>query len=370
MQSSGRVGNLQLSALRETQALFDRSQLTPVSFSTHSDQASPVEGLNTGQFYDNTLSIGSAYPYGGAPSCLPVAGSPGISHAQTPVEGHLHAGHLDVMTTGYFWSNEQGLPTPVTEECAGLRASVSFPVGVMSPPTSDQSRLSTCSPTGFVGSRDDSMGGREGRMGCSPLDRIASTPANLEDRFDVILDACKAAGYQSIDSMATEYYTASFSPNSYLAATQSRSRSQDLPELLDNLYAASSACDHERQSSWAFNESERFREKILRLATNILIDEVGQMDRAQGQAARVAPTAAEENSCLVSPGGISTECQQHVKENVSSKTSRPLPTSWLTDRNLKVPETRSSLSQLLRHSGASQSRAPHPYMPTCGSPSF
>lgn len=264
VQLSGPVGNLQFS-------------------STHSDKASPVEGLNTGQFYDNTLSIGSSYPYGGAPSCLTVAGSPGISHAQSPVEGHLEAGHLDVMTTGYVSSNEQGLPTPATEEYAGLQAIVSFPVGIMSPPTSDPSRLSTCSPTGFILSRDDLMGGLDGGMGQSPVDRIASTPTNLEDRFDMILDACKAAGYHSIDSMATEYYTASFSPNSYLAATQSRSRSQELPELLDNLYAASSACGHERQNSWAFNESERFREKILRLATNILIDEVGQMDRAQDQ---------------------------------------------------------------------------------------
>lgn len=115
------------------------------------------------------------------------------------------------------------------------------------------------------------------------MHHLATTPSNLEDRFDMILDACKAAGYHSIDSMAAEYYTASFPPNSYLADTQSRSRSQNLPGLLDNLYAAASACGHDRQNPWAFNESEKFREKILRLATNILIDEVGQMDRTQVQ---------------------------------------------------------------------------------------
>lgn len=136
------------------------------------------------------------------------------------------------------------------------------------------------------------MGGRDGDMGQSPMDHLATTPANLEDRFEMILDACKAAGYHSIDSMATEYYTASFPPNSYLADAQSRSRSRDLPELLDNLYAASSASDHQRQNPWAFNESEKFREKILRLATNILIDEVGQVDRAQDQAAGLELPAA------------------------------------------------------------------------------
>lgn len=118
---------------------------------------------------------------------------------------------------------------------------------------------------------------------------------NLEDRFEMILDTCKAAGYHSIDSMAAGYYTASFSPNSYLAAAQSRSRSRDLPELLDNLYAASPGWDQETRNPHSFNESEKFREKILRLATSILIDEVGQIERAQDQAAGVAPPGAKES---------------------------------------------------------------------------
>lgn len=369
MQPSGPVSELQLSVLKGIQAPLDRYQLTLVSVSTHSDQASPVEGLNTGQFYDDTLSIGSAYRYEGAPSCLSIAGSPGILHAQTPIEGHPEAGHLDVITPSYSWSNEQGLPAPVTKEWAGLQALVSFPSGVMSPPTSDPSRLSTCSPTGFVGSRNHLMGGRDGGMGQSPMNHLATTPVNLEGRFEMILDACKAAGYPGVDSMAMDYYTASFPPNSYLAATQSRSRSQNLPELLENLYAASSACDHERRNPWVFNESERFRETVLRLATNILIDEVGQMDRAQDQAARVAPPAAE-NDCQVSPGGMSTECQERVKESVSSKRSRPFSTYGLTRLLHKVPETWSSLSQLPSHSGMPQSLAPQQYMPVCGNRSF
>lgn len=209
------------------------------------------------------------------------------------------------------------MPVSATEECAGPQAFVSFPVEDVSPSPSDPSALATCTPTGFVGSRDDETGERDDSMRRSSVDSIATTPASLEDRFEMILETCRAAGYHSIDSMATEYYTASFPRNSYLAATQSRSRSQDLPDLLDNLYAASTAWGQERQNSWAFGESERFREKILRLATSILIDKAGQMDRSQYQAAGVGPSVTEEGTAQVSYGGLTTECQQGVKENVS-----------------------------------------------------
>lgn len=313
------------------------------------------------------MNIGTAYLYGGTPSCLPVVGSPGVTNVQTPFKDRLEAENFDVETREYLWSNEQSLPTPATEECAGPQAFVSFPVGVVSSPTSDPATLSTHDPTGFVGSRDDTMGEHDGGMGRPSMGPIATTPASLEDRFEMILETCKAAGFHSVDSMATEYYTASFPHNSHLAATQSRSRSRDLPDLLDNLYAASSAWGQERQNPWAFNESERFREKILRLATNILIDEASQIERVHDQAAVVAPPVAEEGNDQVSPGGLSTNCQWCVKEEVSLKKMRLLSTYWLTNHDVKVPETRSSPSEFPGPFGVPESLVPHQYMPGCGS---
>lgn len=156
------------------------------------------------------------------------------------------------------------------------------------------------------------------------MNHIATIPATIEDRFEMILETCKAAGYHSIDSMAKEYYTASFSPNSHMAAMQSHSRSQDLPELLDNLYAASSAWKHERQTPWAFNESEKFREKMLKLATLILVDEASQMDGPRDQAAGVAHAAAQEADGQSSSDELSTDFRWRVKENVSPRRVRPL----------------------------------------------
>lgn len=294
-------GDLQSSALRKPQAPLGRDQLTHINHPTYPDQAIPVEGLKIGQFQGDTLNIGSTHPYEGATTCLTITSSPpGISHIHAPFEGRIEAGHVDVGTRGCLWSDEQALNTPVPEECAGSHAVVSFPIGAVSQPTCDLSTTSECTPTGLVGSGDDVMGGRDGGgVGRSPTDCITTTPANL--------DTCKAAGYHSIDSMATEYYTASFPPNSYLAATQSRSRNQNLPRLLDSIYASSSACNHEGKCDWASTESEKFREKLLALATHILIDEVVQMERAQDQAAGIAPAAAfAEDNGQVSPDEFAT----------------------------------------------------------------
>lgn len=316
------------------------------------------------------MDIGSAYPSEDLPPCLPVAGSPGIWHVQAPLECRLEAKHFDFETKDFLWSNEQSLPETAKEECTGLQAFVSFPVGGGSPSISDHSTLSTCTPTGIVDWRDDVIGEHNGGMGHSPMNRIATIPATLEDRFEMILESCKAAGYHSIDSMATEYYTASFPPNSHLAAIQNRSRSQGLSELLDNLYANFSAWNHERQSPWAFNESEKFRETILRLATNILIDEASQIERPQNQPAGVAQAAAEEANGQASSDGLSTDFRPRVKENVSSTRMRLLYICWLTNHNMKAPGTWSSLSELAGSSGAPQSMVPHNYMSACRSPDF
>lgn len=242
---------------------------------------------------------------------------------QPPFERRLEAEDFDFETREYLWPNEQSLPKTTTQECVGLHTCVSFPVGG-SPSISDAPTISTCTPTGIFDLRDEAIGERGGCLGHSPTNRIATIPATLEDRFEMILETCKAAGYHSIDSMANEYYTASFLPNSHMAAMQSHSRSQDLPELLDNLYAASSAWKHERQSPWALNESEKFREKMLKLATMILIDEASQMEGPQDQAAGVANAAAHEADGQLSSDELSTDLQRHVKENVSPIRVRPL----------------------------------------------
>lgn len=283
-----------------------------------------MEGLNDGQLHDDTMNIGIAYPSEDPPPCLTAKGSPGFWHVQAPLECRLEADHFDFETRDYLWSNEKILPKTATEECAGLQAFVSFPLGSGSPSISDHSTLSICTPNGIVDSRDDVIGEHNGGMGHYPLDRIATIPATLEDRFEMILETCKAAGYDSIDSMATEYYTASFLPNSHLAATQNRSRSQGLPELLDSLYAVSSAWNHERLSPWAFKESEKFRETILRLATNILIDEASQIERSQNQPAGVAQATAEEANGQASSAGLSTHFRPRVKADVSSMRMEPL----------------------------------------------
>ncbi|KAL1861705.1 hypothetical protein Daus18300_008674 [Diaporthe australafricana] len=178
-------------------------------------------------------------------------------------------------------------------------------------------------------------------MGDKLMDSATATSRNLEDRFEMILDTCEAAGFQSMDSMAAEYYTGFFPPASPLAATQSRSRSQNLPELLDALYVASSPRASETEECWASDESERFRKQILRLASKILIDEVRHLDKTNEQRPNAAQPAAEGRNRGVSSGGVSTAGVEaaerdrwRLRETVSAKGGDLALSQWLTDRNV------------------------------------
>lgn len=296
------------------------AQLTLTSFSPRTDQVTCSERSKTDQFYNDSLNNASVYPYEGAPVCLPITSSPGMWH-----ENHVEPGYFEFQTRGYLWRNEQGLPAPNPETCAGMPVFGGVPVGALSPSTGCSSPLLACHQPGFTRSSDTLTDERDHGMGHELIGCAAATPAKSEARFETILDICEAAGFQSMDSMAAEYYTALFPPNSSLAATQRRSRSRNLPELLDALYVASSPrAANETKGCWALDESERFRKHILRLASKILIDEVGYSERTH------AKHAAEGRNNGVSSGGASTADAEtarrdrwRLKDTVSAKCGEP-----------------------------------------------
>ncbi|KAI3401742.1 hypothetical protein diail_9406 [Diaporthe ilicicola] len=315
-------------------------------FSPQADQDACTERYNIGQFYQDSLSNTTVYSYEEAPDCSPIASNPGIPHVPVLCQNSLGPGYLGVGTTGYIWPNEQGLPTPASEACAGLQVYGSVPVGVPSPSISQPS-LPTGNQAGFVDSGGDLGNGRDSAMEHDLVGRAPVTSTGFQNRFEQILNICEAAGFQSVDSMAAEYYTASFPPDSPLAATQSRSRSLNLPELLNALYVASSRRDNETKSPWALDESQRFREQVLRLATKILIDEASQFEKKQeGQGSNAALPAARANHSDVRSGSVSTAHMETAKRD-----------HWRPKRTLH--ESWPLLSELLGRPGRSEPLEPH-----------
>lgn len=147
-----------------------------------------------------------------------------------------------------------------------------------------------------MSAREDLLRGHDHGLGYDFIERIAATSTKLEDRLGVSPEFCEAPEFHDIYSMATEHGNAVFAPSSPSATTQSCSRSQNLPELLESLYLASSARDSETEDSWAWGESDQFRQQMLMLATKILVDEVSQLERVRGDRVPYAALPIAERS--------------------------------------------------------------------------
>lgn len=336
MQPTTPVGNLGLSAL-ELQALSVHAQLTVAICLSEADQATLVEGANAGRSRDNTMKTGCAYKREEAPAYFPFAKNPGFWHDPALCGGLLGAENLDPETSEHLWLNEQSLPISNPEACVGPRASVDSLVEAVNPSIADTCHLPACVATDIVGSMDDVMGGgvHDGGMSRDRFHHAGATPANPEDRFGMIPETCEATEFPSTDFMATEYYTVSFPASGYWTATQSRSRSRNLPELMDNLWVASSPWAHEREDPWTFDEPDRFRERMLRFAENILTSEVDGLGMAQGdQSAGVAPVLDEQSSVGMGPDGNSTASRRVIGEIESFEELKPHPSYWLTNGSM------------------------------------
>ncbi|KAI1384934.1 uncharacterized protein F4822DRAFT_433470 [Hypoxylon trugodes] len=89
-------------------------------------------------------------------------------------------------------------------------------------------------------------------------------------RLEKVLDAIDEAGFDSVDSMATAYYTSVFPPESPLHSAQALSKRRHLRKLLVAL--------HESSKRWDAQESHNFHEGVMRSAEDILIDEMKSLD--------------------------------------------------------------------------------------------
>jgi hypothetical protein len=89
---------------------------------------------------------------------------------------------------------------------------------------------------------------------------------NLEARFEHIIKAVGEAGFQSIDDMSTQYYTAVFKEDTALYWAQSRSRSRFLHVFLASLHAST--------NNWSDREVRGYRQRITEAAESFYAHEL------------------------------------------------------------------------------------------------
>ncbi|KAI1078849.1 hypothetical protein F5B20DRAFT_546437 [Whalleya microplaca] len=138
---------------------------------------------------------------------------------------------------------------------------------------------------------------------------------SLESQFERVLSVVEEAGFDSIDSMTSTYYTAKFSELSIIRPMQLASRNRRLRTLLSNLQQA--------HKSWSVRESCAYREEITRGAEDIYSAELRELSKPQIQKqdrrrASVASKASHES--IDAPSSIEAkrcEIAQRIREVLS-----------------------------------------------------
>lgn len=206
------------------------------------------------------------------------------------------------------------------------QASIGSLVTAAEPPIVYTSHLPACAATGIVDSIDERMAvPYDDSMSYDPFYHAIATAASSDDSFGMLIDTCEAAEFPNRNSVVTEYYTVSPPATSYSAATQSCSRSPVLLELPSNVYASSLPFGHEKEDTWSFNTSKRFREQVLRLAENIFTNEEGQLRTAQwDQSVSVVPVSVEQSNRGMASEGNSAVSRRSIEATESFEVLKPL----------------------------------------------
>lgn len=89
---------------------------------------------------------------------------------------------------------------------------------------------------------------------------------DLEARFEKIIKAVQGAGFESIDDMSAQYYTATFKEDTLSHWSQSRSRSRSLHSFLASLHAST--------DNWSHREIQGYRQQTMEAAESFYVSEI------------------------------------------------------------------------------------------------
>lgn len=103
--------------------------------------------------------------------------------------------------------------------------------------------------------------------------KSASPQKNKGDevtRLERVLEVIDEAGFESVDSMVTAYYTSDFPLGSSVRSAQALSKKRHLRRLLAAL--------HESSKGWEAQELQNYREGVMQSAEDILADEMQSLN--------------------------------------------------------------------------------------------
>ncbi|CAD6567305.1 MAG: hypothetical protein ASARMPREDX12_000196 [Alectoria sarmentosa] len=174
-----------------------------------------------------------------------------------------------------------------------------------------------------------------------------SAPIDPGSEFERILDVVEEAGFDSIDMMAAQYYSAKFKPNSTSQRAQANSRSRDLRRLLQAL--------HKTAKQWSKQETQAYEEEIVRSAKSICLEELRLFRERQADCPR-RPSISRTESALGSSSSTSMTGQNRSSAGTVDQLRQLLlqeESSQPTQQEKRLlrqclPETWSLLSELAR----------------------
>lgn len=105
-----------------------------------------------------------------------------------------------------------------------------------------------------------------------------SSTDSHDARLEQVLEAIDDAGFDSVESMTAAYYSSTFPAGSPLASAQALSKKRHLKRMLLALYESS--------KSWDAQECHNYREGIMQIAEDIIVEEVQSLDLHKSNGAR------------------------------------------------------------------------------------
>ena len=111
------------------------------------------------------------------------------------------------------------------------------------------------------------------------LEEIPALDATVEEKFDFLLACTRRVGYDSFDTLVSQYYSKSFDHASALALDQRLSRNRRLPAILAEL--------RDRSETWTPWERRGYQDEILKSAEKICISEYHDLLRQGENTSRV-----------------------------------------------------------------------------------
>lgn len=139
-----------------------------------------------------------------------------------------------------------------------------------------------------------------------PVERDTHGARDLESRIQHIIRAVQEAGFESIDDMATQYYTAQFEEDTASYWAQSLSRSHSLYNFLSSL--------HRSTSGWSDRDIQRYRQQILTAAESLYASEIDSAKHMKDEGVRPPTPVSSVEALWRMMGDMELDQESKVKK--------------------------------------------------------